>query len=208
MRKLICAVAALVVLTAAASSAAPAAPAIQVGSTLENLQAAYNGESNAHAKYLAFAQKAAQEGYGEIASLFRAAARAEQIHAGNHAAIIKKLGGAPQAKIQAPTVKSTKENLAVAIEGESYERDVMYPAFIQKARQDANAGAVRTFTLAKTAEAGHADLYADALKNAEQRRAASKTYQVCTVCGLTVAKIDFSKCPSCFSPKEKYEAVS
>ncbi len=201
--------AAVAILVAAAANVfAGTSPAIQVGSTLENLQAAYNGESNAHARYLAFAGKAAEEGYGEVASLFRAAARAEEIHASNHAAVIKELGGTPQAKVEAPVVKSTRENLAAAVKGETYERDVMYPAFLQKARQDSNTGAVRTFTLAKIAEAGHADLYTDALKNMEQMRGKSRTYQVCTVCGLTVAKVNFSKCPSCFSPKEKYEAVS
>ena len=61
--------------------------------TLENLQAAFDGESNARNKYLAFAKKAGEEGYGEVASLFRAAAKAEEIHANNHAVVIRKLGG-------------------------------------------------------------------------------------------------------------------
>ena len=60
--------------------------------TLDNLQAGFNGESNAHARYLAFAEKADQEEYGEVASLFRAAAKAEEFHAANHAAVIKKSG--------------------------------------------------------------------------------------------------------------------
>src|SRR5512140_22677 len=96
-------------------------------STLGNLQTAFNGESNARARYLAFAVQADQEGHGPVASLFRAAARAEQIHAANHAAVIKKLGAEPVANIETPVVKSTRENLAAAIEGEVYERDVMYP---------------------------------------------------------------------------------
>ena len=65
--------------------------------TLDNLQAGFNGESNAHSRYLAFAEKADQEGYGEVASLFRAAAKAEEVHAANHAAVIKKMGGTAQA---------------------------------------------------------------------------------------------------------------
>ena len=64
--------------------------------TLDNLQAGFNGESNAHSRYLAFAEKADQEGYGEVASLFRAAAKAEEVHATNHAAVIKKMGGTPE----------------------------------------------------------------------------------------------------------------
>lgn len=91
--------------------------------TLDNLQTAYNGESNAHARYLAFAAKADQEGCGEVASLFRAAAKAEKVHAAKHSEVIKKLGGTPTAKIETPVVGSTKENLEAAVNGESYERD-------------------------------------------------------------------------------------
>lgn len=92
------------------------------GTTLENMQAAFNGESNAHARYLAFAAQADKEEYGEVASLFRAAARAEEIHASNHAEVIKGMGATPIARIDAPDVKSTRENLEAAIKGESYER--------------------------------------------------------------------------------------
>jgi rubrerythrin len=67
--------------------------------TLENLQAAFNGESNARAKYLAFAAKADEEGYAPVASLFRAAAAAEAIHAESHARVIKKMGATPVANI-------------------------------------------------------------------------------------------------------------
>src|ERR1035437_8894108 len=112
--------------------------------TLENLQAAFNGESNAHNKYLAFAKKAGEEGYGEVASLFRAAAKAEEIHASNHAAVIRKLGAEPKADIHAPEIKSTRENLAVAIAGETYERDTMYPEFIAEAKAVKNSDALRT----------------------------------------------------------------
>ena len=176
--------------------------------TLENLQTAYNGESNAHARYLAFAKQADTEGYGQVAALFRAAARAEEVHASNHAVVIKKLGGTPTAKIDAQVVKSTKDNLQVAIKGETYEKDVMYPEFLKQARAEGNTDAIQTFNYAKTAEMGHAKLYTEAASNAENMKAKGVTYQVCSVCGYTVPKADFSKCPSCFSPKEKYETVS
>jgi rubrerythrin len=178
-------------------------------STLDNLQAAFNGESNAHARYLAFAQKADQEGYGEVASLFRAAARAEEIHAGNHARVIKKMGGNPVANIQSSTVKSTKENLESAIKGESYERDTMYPEFLKQARADVNRDAIETLNQAKTAEIEHAKLYTEALQNLDKLKGTGKkTYYVCSVCGYTTTKLDFAKCPSCFSPKEKYETAA
>lgn len=102
--------------------------------TLDNLQAAFNGERNANARYLAFAQKADEEGYGEVASMFRAAAKDEEIHANNHAAVIRQLGAEPVAHLEHARVRSTDENLKAAIEGEKYERDVMYPEFIEAAR--------------------------------------------------------------------------
>jgi rubrerythrin len=175
--------------------------------TLDNLQAAFNGESNAHARYLEFAKKAEAEGYGPVASLFRAAARAEEIHAGNHAVVIKKLGGTPQAKIEKTVVKSTKENLETAIKGETYEKDTMYPEFLKEARSVTNRDAIQTFNYAKSAEVEHAKLYTDALNNLAKLKGKAVTYYVCTVCGFTTTKLDFSKCPSCFSPKEKYVQV-
>ncbi len=176
--------------------------------TLDNLQAAFNGESNAHARYLEFAKQAATEGYPSVASLFRAAARAEQIHAENHAAVIKKLGGTPQAKIDKVVPKTTKENLEAAIQGESYERDTMYPEFLKEARATANADALQTFNFAKSAETQHAQLYSEALANLASLKGKAQVYYVCTICGATTTKVDFNKCPSCFNPKEKYVQVS
>lgn len=176
--------------------------------TLQNLQTAFNGESNAHARYLAFAEKADQDGYSQVASLFRAAARAEQIHANNHDVAIKKLGGTGQAKIESPAVKSTKENLEAAIKGEIYERDVMYPDFYKQARSVSDTEAVQTFNYARGAEAEHAALFTSALKNLASMRVKGVTYYVCTVCGFTTTNLDFAKCHTCFSPKDKYVAVS
>ena len=175
---------------------------------LDNLQTAFNGESNAHARYLDFAAKADQEGFGSVASLFRAAARAEQIHADNHAVVIRKLGGTPQAKIEKTTVKSTGENLQVAIQGETYERDVMYPQFLKEARAERNIDAIQTFNYAKSAETEHARLYTETHANLSQLKGKGVSYYVCTVCGFTTTKMDFEKCPSCFNPKDKYVTVS
>ena len=174
---------------------------------MTNLQAAFNGESNAHARYLAFARKADNEGYAGAASLFRAAARAEEIHAANHAAVIEKFGGIPDAKLETPTVKSTRENLAAAIKGETYERDEMYPAFIRQAKSDGASQAVRTFRFALAAEAEHAKLYADTLDNLESMTA-SRVFFVCPTCGFTRSNPNFDRCPTCATPKERFEQVS
>jgi rubrerythrin len=187
-------------------SSAPARAAAPSG-TLKNLNAAFEGESNAHARYAAFAEKADREGYPRVARLFRAAARAEQIHAGNHAEVIRSLGGTPKAVIGAVAVKSTSENLQAALAGESYERDVMYPNFLAEARKDGNAKAVRTLTLARTAEIEHAKLYQHALSNLVAMRQAGGPMYVCGVCGYTTEVLPASKCPSSFSPRERFERI-
>ena len=176
--------------------------------TTDNLQAAFNGESNAHARYLAFAEKAVEEGYPSVASLFRAAATAEKIHADNHAAVLTKAGLVPTASIENPDVKSTAENLAAAIKGETYERDTMYPEFLKVARNARETAAIRTFNYALKAEGEHAKLYADSLKKLASLKGVEETYYVCTVCGYTTTKVDFQRCPGCLTPKENYVAVS
>jgi rubrerythrin len=163
----------------------PSSPAVQQVSTsesptLKNLQAAYNGESNAHVMYLDFAKKADEEGYKEVASLFRAAARAEAIHRDNHAQVIRDLGATPKNNITTPEVKSTQENLETAITGESYERDTMYPRFIQQAKSEKNQAAVQTLSYAQAAEAQHAQLYAQAKNNLNAWRQAAQPFYVCT----------------------------
>ena len=176
--------------------------------TLANLQTAFNGESNASARYLAFAQKADAEGYGKVASLFRAAARAEDIHANNHAAVIRNLGANPVADVKTPEVKSTAENLQAAIKGESYERDAMYPEFLKQAREDGNKDAVRTFNFAKEAEAEHAKLYTEASTNLATWKTTAQPFYVCPSCGYTTSNPNFEKCPVDFTPREKFIAVS
>jgi rubrerythrin len=185
------------------SATAAAAP----GQTLDNLMAAYNGESNAHAKYVEFAKKADQEGFAGVAALFRAAATAEETHARTHGEVIKKLGGTPKADIKLPEIKGTADNLKAALEGESYERDKMYPEFIAEARASANKDAVRAFNFAISAEGEHAKLYSEAGGNLQAWKAA-KVFFVCPVCGKTVAAVDFSKCPVCYTAGDKFVKVA
>jgi len=175
-----------------------------VSQTLKNLLAAFEGERNASVRYTAFALRAEQEGYLRVGTLFRAAARAEQIHAANHAQIINKLGGTPECKIHEPIVGTTAENLAVAKKGEEYERDVMYPGFIAEAEAAHQSAAVRTFRNAMEAEAVHAKLYGDALANLEAQRAAA-TFYVCMYCGNVMEDPSQDRCDICHAPKEKFE---
>ena len=204
-------VAATATLLAASSAFADSASAPTPASVvvLEHLQDAFNGESNAKARYEAFAKKADTEGYASVASLFRAAARAEGIHAANHAVVIRKLGAEPTATVKTPEIKNTADNLKAAVDGETYERDKMYPLFIKDARAAGDADAVRTFNFALSAEGEHAKLYAEASDRLPSLKGVkSGTYYVCTVCGFTTTQLDFTKCPACSSPKDKYVTVS
>lgn len=190
------------------NSAGTSSASVQPTQTLNNLQTAFEGESNAEARYLAFATKADGEGYRKVASLFRAAARAEGIHAKNHSDVIRRFGATPTADIKSPVVKSTKENLEEAIKGESYERDTMYPDFLKQARVDGDKEALRTFNLARNAEIEHAKLYGEASNNLEAWKIEKQTFYVCPVCGFTTTNLNFEKCPSSYTPRERFLIVS
>lgn len=160
--------------------------------TDENLKAAFAGESQANRLYLAFAKKAEEEGFTQIAKLFKAAAEAETVHALNHIRITGQ-------------VKSTLENLGTAVTGETYEFKKMYPEFIAEAKKEGNKQAAYSFDLANKVEQIHAGLYQkaiDALKN--KKELAKVDYYVCSVCGNTVEGSAPEKCPICGSPKEKF----
>ena len=175
--------------------------------TLDNLQAAFNGESNASARYLAFAKKADEEGLGEVASLFRAAAKAEEIHARNHSDVIRRMGATPALNLEPIEVKTTRDNLKAAIAGETYERDFMYPEFIEVAKRQKASAALRSFTYALKVEAVHAVLYQDALDNLNKRTGSGHCYYVCPDCGNTLEQLNILKCVICGHTKRGFIAV-
>jgi len=190
---------------ALAAAAAQAAPAAEP-TTLENLQAAFSGESNAKVRYEAFAIKADAEGYAGAASLFRAASRSEAVHAARHAKVIASMGAAPKADIQAPEIKSTKENLLAAQSGEDYERLTMYPRFIKKAKADKNAAAVDSFGDAKAVETAHSKLYGAALAKLEDWKVKRK-FLVCQNCGDATQNQKIKRCPVCSKPRSEFVDV-
>ena len=160
--------------------------------TEENLNEAFAGESQANRKYLAFAKKADDEGFKQAAKLFRAAAAAETVHAHNH---LRELKG----------VKSTKENLQEAVNGETHEFKSMYPAMIEEAKATGNKGAERSFQFANDVEKIHADLYQKALDNLGKNE--NTDYYVCGVCGNTVEGEAPDTCPVCGAKKAAFTKV-
>jgi rubrerythrin len=183
--------------------------------TLEELLAAFNKESNASARYAAFAIKADQDGFLKIGSLFRAVSRAERIHAAHHAEILQKLGGVPVATMEEPAVRSTVENLKAAIAYEFYESDVMYPDLIKEAEEQMGAAAHRIFKCVIEAEKEHAWAFTAVLEHIEycrdewcQKLSKKAIYFVCPECGLIATRSDFDGCPACGHVKEAFEFIN
>jgi rubrerythrin len=163
--------------------------------TSDNLKAAFAGESQANRKYLAFAKKAQEDSMPQIAKLFRAAAEAETVHAHAH---LRVLGG----------VKTTKENVQAAIEGEGYEVKTMYPEFLATAEAEGQKAAVASFRNALEVEKIHHGLYSKAMEalKAGKDLTAAKIF-VCGVCGNTVAGEAPDRCPICGVSKDRFAEV-
>jgi len=151
--------------------------------TEQFLKEAFAGESQANRRYLAFAAAADQEGYPQIARLFRAAAEAETVHAHNHLRALK-------------GIRSTRENLLEAIAGETHEFKKMYPEMIEAAKAEGNKVGERSFTYANEVEKIHAQLYQKLLDSLASPQE-NYPYYICPVCGLTAEKEAPGICPVC-----------
>ena len=157
--------------------------------TVEDLKEAFAGESQANRRYLAFAKKAEDEGYHQVARLFRAAAEAETVHAHNHLRVLK-------------GIRSTKDNVLEAINGETHEFKSMYPEMMDAAKTEKNTEAYQSFHFANSVEKIHAALYQKALDNLGKNE--ELDYYVCPVCGNTVEKTVPDKCPICGAPGKQF----
>jgi rubrerythrin len=162
--------------------------------TEQDLKDAFAGESQANRKYLAFSKKAEQEGFKRAAKMFRAAAAAETIHAHNH---LRELGG----------IRSTRENLQEAINGESYEFQKMYPRMLDDAKAEGRDGALKSFHYANEVEQVHAALYKKVLDALEADKDKDASFHVCQVCGYTVEGEAPDECPVCKSKKQAFRMV-
>jgi len=165
-------------------------------STMDNLAAAFAGESQANRKYLAFAQKADEDGFPQVAKLFRAAAEAETVHAHAHLRVMGR-------------INKTAKNLEEAIAGEGHEFKEMYPGFLAEAQAEGLKPAEFSFKNALAVEEIHYGLYTKALGavNSGEDLAATAIY-VCPVCGNTVEGSVPDTCPVCNVPGSKFFEVS
>lgn len=160
--------------------------------TEENVKAALAGESQAHVKYAAFAEKAAAEKLPNIARAFKANSYAEQVHATNYVRTLGALG-------------TTRDNLEASVGGESFEIEEMYPAYIVVAEAQGEKTAAMYLKAALAAEKVHAGIY----KAAREAVAAGKDIEpkplhVCGQCGFTMEGNAPDTCPVCGAPKAKF----
>ena len=167
--------------------------------TVENLKAAFAGESMARNKYTFFAKVARQEGYHYIAKLFEETAINEMRHANDHFKLLKGIG-------------DTAANLKEAIEGEDYETMSMYPQFAKEAEEEGNIEAAVLFNQIAKIEAEHRERYKKLLAMVADGTVFKRDTPIkwrCSLCGYThTGNEPPAKCPSCKHPREYYEPAN
>lgn len=200
------AIAAVMLLQSFVSNSTNSESANATALNYENMKDAFKGETTASAKYAAYSKKAEEEGYHEIALLFKAASASEKVHANNHRAVLRE--GDQQVPSFTPeyTVKSTKENLKDAIAGESYEITTMYPEFIVNANKAGNQFSLISLNYAYKTEQKHKPLYEKALTALESNNVKSlpSVFYVCPTCGNTYDTKAPSRCGISMTGSEKF----
>lgn len=176
--------------------------------TEQNLINAFGGESQAYMRYAHFANQADREKFSNVARLFRAVAHAEYIHAGDHYRELRHLeGGFVANSVAAFGPGDTKKNLRLAIAGETYEIEEMYPTYIEVAKFQQEKGAQRSFEWSYATEKMHKMLYEKALESVDSGKDVDLGHiQVCEVCGYTLEGEAPDRCPVCNALKEKFTA--
>jgi rubrerythrin len=159
--------------------------------TREALQQAYAGEAKAALRLKIYAEKAEDEGYPQMAKLFRVIAWSEEIHGARALRILKEVG-------------TTEENLAESFESERGVATVAYGQFVKDAETEGNRAAVLHFSQSRDVEEGHAKLYKEAMNHLMEER--ETTYHVCLVCGYIADGLLPEVCPICGAGKERFKA--
>ena len=177
---------------------------------IQNMQAAFKGETTASAKYAAYSKKAEAEGHHQIALLFLAASKSEKIHATNHKAVIEDAGQKTPAITPEFTVKTTAENLKDAIAGESYEISTMYPEFLKNANTAGNQLSLMSLNYAYKTEQKHKPLYEKALAALQNNTVKSlpTVYYICPTCGNTYDTSAPKRCGISMTSSEKFIKIT
>lgn len=156
---------------------------------LAALQQTYAAEAKAALRLKVFAQKAEDEGYRQMAKLFRVIAFSEEIHGSRALRVLKE-------------IKTTEENLAGSFESEKKVAEIAYDQFVKIAEQAGDKAALLHFTQSRDVEETHANLYKQAMNHFMEER--ETTYYVCKICGYVADGILPDDCPVCGAKKEKF----
>ena len=170
--------------------------------TMVNLMKAFAGESQARNKYEYFAKVAQKEGYRDIAEHFQRAADNEKVHAKLELALNNRMVSGLE-----DSFGNTKENLQMAIDGESYENITMYPDFAQVAKDEGHKEAARLFSGIGKIEVEHENMFKMLLErlesDAEFVSENEEEAWICEVCGhVHYGKKALKVCPVCKHPEE------
>lgn len=174
--------------------------------TAENLRSAFGGESQAHMRYRIWADKAQKDGFPTVKRLFMATSDAEEIHATLHFKALKDQNGDFSVTSMAGFgLGSTSENLQGAIDGEMFEVEQMYPAYIAVAEMQGEKQAISAMRFAIEAEKVHAELFTkskEAVDKGEDLKV--ETVLLCPVCGFISLTGKEHTCPLCYAKKELF----
>jgi len=176
--------------------------------TEQNMINAFGGESQAHMRYLRFAEAAIKENFPNVSRLFVAIAEAERIHAFDHYEELTHLDtGRVAMSMAAFGPGDTVKNLGLSIAGETFEIEEMYPTYIETAKFQGEKSAERSFTWSYRTEIEHLKLFQKA-KAAVAGGIDAKlcTIHICAVCGYTVEGDAPDTCAVCHAPKERFKA--
>jgi rubrerythrin len=160
----------------------------------KSLRDAFAGESKANVRNLAFARKAQQDGYPQIAKLFRAVSEAERVHASEYL------------KFMEGVIGDTEDNLKTAFENEIRARTDIYPSLIKEALDLNREDIAGSYSRARDVEERHAKLYRDALNAMVSEQ--EMEYHVCQICGYVFDGALPDECPVCRATKKFFKKIA
>jgi rubrerythrin len=152
----------------------------------------YEAEAKAAFRLRLYAARAEQDGFPQIAKLFRAISRSEEIH------------GERSLRMLEP-VKDTQANLEASFESETKVAGVAYQQLLKLAHDVGDGAAATVFAQSRDVEETHAKLYKNALAHLTEER--ETTYYVCTVCGFVADGELPDTCPVCGVKRERFAAL-
>jgi len=174
--------------------------------TIDNLQTAYGKEVNQQKMYELFVKQAEKEHLKNMASLYRAVALSEGVHAASHAKLLLSQSVQPALPASASVVVgNTMQTLKMALSSEDIEFDSMYPNLIRSADAEKYAEASTKFKNLRDSDARHAELFRNAVDKAGKITAVN--YFICPECGYILTSDKTDECPICHTKKDRFEKI-